>query len=48
MVQLYFSNHMPLYLQNNKAETLSQNHLNRFNKIFTKMFVYDIFSLMEG
>ena len=39
---------MPIKIQNNKAETLSQNQKSSFNKIFTKLFVYVKFSLNQG
>ena len=42
---LYFTNLIPIQLQINEAEILSQNLLSSFNKIFTKIFVFTEFYL---
>lgn len=43
MVYFNFSNSMPLQIQKYKAVTLSPTDDILFNKIFTKLFVYDYF-----
>ena len=44
-----FTNLIPIQVQINEAEILSQNRLSIFNKIFTKIFVFTEFcSKIQG
>ena len=45
LVQFSFTNLIPIQVQINEAEILSQNRLSSFNKIFTKIFVFTEFCL---
>jgi uncharacterized membrane protein (DUF373 family) len=40
---------IPIQVQINEAEILSQNRLSSFNKIFTKIFVFiELYSKIQG
>jgi len=49
LVQFSFTNLIPIQVQINEAEILSQNLLISFNKIFTKIFVFtELYSRIQG
>jgi len=49
LVQFSFTNLIPIQVQINEAEILSQNRLSSFNKIFTKIFVFiELYSKIQG